>query len=216
MTNYHARRKGLVINAGEFPIKPIARPSRFTPIGSPPPTNPRDPSGQRFQKHLHLVTPEARYVLRKVAPIYDLKTLKHFGSIGLWDACRRFTGNEVAFQYYARVRIRGQIWDEIRGESTIHRKMLRDGIKPHFDDIDEVVISSHLPPPDDLAHLREVLAQVDSVHLCDRERQVLEALANGDYLLDLAPAFGTSKARISQIKTELITKMKSLIRKADL
>jgi len=206
MTIYHARRKGLVINAGEFTVKPI---------GAPVPIK-KDPTQERFQNHLHLVTLEAKFALRKMSLLYDLKTLEHFGSIGLWNACTRFTGDDATFPFYARVRIRGQIWDEIRGEAALPRRMLKAENKPRFNDVDEVILASHLPPPDDVAHFREVLRQVDSVPLRDRERQVLEALALGDQLRNVALAWGTTEPRVSQIKARVITKMAALIRKADL
>jgi RNA polymerase sigma factor FliA len=215
MTIYHARRKGMVVEPREFNIIPIARPQRFIPIGAPLPIK-RDPTKERFQNHLPLVTMEAKFAIRKMASLYDLKTLEHFGSIGLWNACTRFTGDETTFPSYARLRIRGQIWDEIRNESALPRRMLKAENKPRFDDIGETHLASNLPSPDDLAHFHNILAQVDSVHLTERERQVVEALAHGDRLRDVALAWGVSESRASQTKAVTIQKMADLIRKADL
>lgn len=221
MRIYHARRKGLVLDSVEFTVKPITRPSRFIPIGAPTPVAPlpiksRNPAQDRFQAYLHLVTLEAKFALRKMALIYDLKTLEHFGTIGLWNACTRFTGDEAAFPFYARIRIRGQIWDEIRNEAPLSRRMLKAENKPWFYDIDETVVDSNLPSPEDIAHFRDILAQVDSIHLSERERQVLEAVANGDRQRDVALAWGTTQPVVSQTKTRLFTKMTGLVSKADL
>jgi RNA polymerase sigma factor (sigma-70 family) len=177
------------------------------PIGDPLPLK-KDPIQDRFKNHLHLVTLEAKFALRKMSLIYDLKTLEHFGSIGLWNACTRFIGDEATFPLYARLRIRGQIWDEIRGEAALPRRMLKAKNKPRFNDLDEVLLASHRSSPDDVVYFREVLQQVDSVPLRDRERQVLEAIALGDRLLDIALAWGTTEPRVSQIKTRVITKIK--------
>lgn len=171
-----------------------------------------------FEAHLHLVALEASFALKKVAPYYDIETLKHFGTIGLWDACIRFNRDLNIFPLYARRRIRGQIWDEVRRESNIPRRRLKDEDKPKFDNLDDIPLPSHLPPPDEIAHLREVLREVllKVKSLRGQERQVLEALANGDHLKDLAPVWGTAAPRVSQIKTKALKKMKALIRKADL
>jgi RNA polymerase sigma factor (sigma-70 family) len=221
MRIYHARRKGLIIKVNEFTVKPIVQPTRLVPIGTPIPGVPtpiklRDPITERFQNNRYLVSIEARYALKKMSLIYDLKTLEHFGTIGLWNACSRFTGDEETFPFYARVRIRGQIWDEIRNESPLPRRMQKAENKPKFDSIEESIIASKIPLPDDVIHLRDILKQVNSIHFSERERQVVEAIANGDPLVDLAISWGVSEPLVSQTKAKAIRKMVDLIQKADL
>jgi RNA polymerase sigma factor (sigma-70 family) len=215
MRIYHARRKGQVIELGPFQVKPVVRPARFFPIGAPAPII-RDPVRDRFEQFQPLVFSEASHAIRKMSPLYDLKTLVHFGLIGLWDACKRFTGDEATFPYYARVRIRGQIWDEIRGESHLPRRLLKSDDKPRLTDIDDVVLASPLPMPDDIIHLRDIIRQVESCPFSERERQVIETLAAGDPLGELALSWGTSVTRASQVRTRAVTKMTALVRKADL
>lgn len=194
----HARHKGNSGKAGRLCLRPKAKIQEL------------------FQDNLPLVTFEAARALKKVHHVYDLKTLIHFGSIGLWDACRRFTGDEPSFQSYARVRVRGQIWDEIRTESHIPRRMIRPDKKPTFNNIDSVVLESHNPTPEHLLHLKNILLQVDSIPFTDRERQVIDALASGQSLGDLALAWGTSQPFVSQIKTRALLKIADLAHKADL
>lgn len=221
MKIYHSRRKGLVIEMSEFKVKAIVHPARFIPIGAsvirvPEPIKTRDPLQERFQAHLHLVNLEARILIRKMAYIYDLKTLEHFGAIGLWDACTRFTGDEADFSKYARFRIRGQILDEVRVESKLPRRLMKAEDKPRFEDIEYTVIQSNEPPQDDVLHFRNILQQVDALHLSDRERQVVETIAYGGSFTDLASEWGVSEPLVSQTKTRAILKMSALIRKANL
>lgn len=217
MKIYHARRKGVVIEMADFKVNPIIRPSRFVPIGAPVPIKRViDPVEARFKQYQPLVAAEANRAIRKMSSLYDLKTLEHFGSIGLWDACRRFMGDEATFPFYARLRIRGQIWDEIRTESYLPRRMLKSENKPRFDDIDEVIVQSNLPLQDDVVHLRDIIQQVDAIPFSDRERQVIEACANGEPLGDLSLSWGVSTPRASQHRFKAIQKMTDLIRKAAL
>lgn len=206
MTLYHARRRGLVIELGPFQLKPFGAPAPII----------RDPVRDRFEQFQPIVLSEASRALRKMSSLYDLKTLTHFGLIGLWDACKRFTGDEATFPYYARLRIRGQIWDEIRGESHLPRRLLKSDDKPRLTDIDDVVLQSPLPMPDDVIHLRDIIRQVESCPFSERERQVIETLAAGDPLGELALSWGTSVTRASQVRTRAVTKMTALVRKADL
>ena len=199
----HARRKGNPVDAGPFHLRPTS-------------INPKNKVQELFQANLPLVTSEASRAFRKISPLYDLKTLEHFGSIGLWDACRRFTGDEPSFQFYARVRIRGQIWDEIRVESDITRRMLKSDAKPTLINVDSVVLESPKPNPEHLTHLRDILQQVDSTPFTDRERQIIDALASGQSLSDLALAWGVSLPLVSQIKTRALLKIATLAHKADL
>jgi DNA-directed RNA polymerase specialized sigma subunit len=127
-----------------------------------------------------------------------------------------FTGDEPSFQFYARVRIRGQIWDEIRVESPLPRRMINSTRKPTFNDIDSVVLESHNPTPEHLLHLKNILLQVDSIPFTDRERLVIEALASGQSLGDLALAWGVSQPFVSQIKSKALLKIAALAHKADL
>jgi hypothetical protein len=97
MRIYHARRKGMVIEMDGFKVKEIVRPTKFVPIDTPVVPLIRrgfDLNETRFKKHMYLVQIAARLVLRKTIR-YDLKTLEHFGTIGLWDACKRFKGDEA-------------------------------------------------------------------------------------------------------------------------
>ena len=87
MTLYHARRRGLVIELGPFQLKPFGAPAPII----------RDPVRDRFEQFQPIVLSEASRALRKMSSLYDLKTLTHFGLIGLWDACKRFTGDEATF-----------------------------------------------------------------------------------------------------------------------
>jgi len=216
MKIYHSRRKGLVIDMSEFKVQAIVHPARFITIGAPEPIKPRDPLQERFQANLHLVNLEARILIRKLCHSYDLKTLEHFGTIGLWDACTRFTGEEASFPGYARLRIRGQVWDEIRVESKIPRRLMKADDKPRFEDIEYTVIQSNSPTQDKTLHFRNILQQVDSIPFSDRERQVIEALASGDKFADLATSWGVSEPLVSQTKARALLKMTRLIREADL
>jgi RNA polymerase sigma factor (sigma-70 family) len=87
-----------------------------------------DVLNERFNKYIHLAVSIARGLSRSGIPV-PTTDLIQWGKTGLWDACRRFSGPENEFPHYAKVRIRGQIIDEIRTEFGFVR---RASIQPEF------------------------------------------------------------------------------------
>jgi RNA polymerase sigma factor (sigma-70 family) len=124
-------------------------------------------------------------------------------------------GDDDGFKNYAIVRIRGQIWDEIRQESGIPRRLLNSESKPEFEPLPLGIIKDQ-PEVDEVAHFRAILSKINSLPLREREHQVIETYAYGGRLEDLADTWGTSASRVTQTRTRLLEKMKILIQEADL
>ncbi|WP_029421627.1 sigma-70 family RNA polymerase sigma factor [Alicyclobacillus macrosporangiidus] len=75
----------------------------------------RDSETQMFVNYLHLVDRVAHQVKRRLPPHICLDDLRAAGMEGLWTAIRAYDPNlAVPFDAYARVRIRGAIFDELR------------------------------------------------------------------------------------------------------
>lgn len=165
-----------------------------------------------FNDHLYIVRRIVGYFARKYHRFVNYDELYQWGLIGLWDACRRWKGDEHEFLHYVGRRIKGQIIDELRRHQLSSR---RRGSTPArhrlFLDIDEVdPIRDGASLSDELVHTREVLNRlVGKLRvLTPKERQVFELhYISGLNAVEVAERIGISEPRVAQLKKNSITKL---------
>lgn len=75
-----------------------------------------------IEEHLPLVKREALYVKMRLPDSIELDDLVQYGMFGLLDAAKRYDPVQgVRFEAYAKIRIRGAIFDELRAADWIPR-----------------------------------------------------------------------------------------------
>lgn len=78
---------------------------------------------ERFHAELDLVDAVARQVLPSIGDLAPLDELLAAGREGLFDAARRYdTAHGIPFRAYARIRVRGAIFDDIRQVAGLKRR----------------------------------------------------------------------------------------------
>jgi RNA polymerase sigma factor FliA len=88
---------------------------------SPHPTS-ASPAGEELATFMPLVHKEVARMLRRVPPSVLRDDLVAAGSFGLFDALRKSPGRGPQFEWYARVRIRGALVDELRSQDWLSRR----------------------------------------------------------------------------------------------
>lgn len=150
------------------------------------------------------------------------------GMSGLWDAIRKHPdGGDDSFEWYARVRIRGAILDELRSQDWLPRRARAaaeanagtDAYVPppsvvRIDDVSEWEQNRCLADNSQLEMVsksREVQILMTAIeNLEDRDRFVLESIfVKGDTALDVAKKLGVSEPRVSQLKARALKRVKS-------
>jgi RNA polymerase sigma factor for flagellar operon FliA len=145
------------------------------------------------------------------------------GTFGLIDAFRRNTGKrDAAFDWYARVRIRGAILDELRTQDWLSRrarvhvrlatkdKDLGATIVPFGEEHEQ---GDALTPEDllELRHEQEALACAIE-NLPERERRIVRMhYFEGVQLQAIAKELGVSKPRLSQLHTRAMTMLRETV-----
>jgi RNA polymerase sigma factor for flagellar operon FliA len=150
------------------------------------------------------------------------------GVYGLVDSLRRNGGDSgAAFAWYARVRIRGAIFDELRAQDWLSRRVrdrLTGGAEGEagaacfvsFEDVandDE----NELAGGDDPSELVEASSQrralVEAVQqLPERERTIVgRYYFDGVRLKDIAAELGLSEPRISQILSRALVRLRAML-----
>ena len=131
-----------------------------------------------------------------------------WGKIGLWDACNRYDGPEEEFIFYAKVRIRGQIIDEIRKETGYVRRAGPDN-QPEYrmvfdnDTVDRTLSENQLSA-------RQMLMKV-LIRMADltkrEETIILKYYFEGLTQRELAAQLNISEPRVCQIKTKAVERL---------
>jgi RNA polymerase sigma factor for flagellar operon FliA len=89
---------------------------------SPKNSNCHMPTSQEVGEYMPLVHQTVGHFLRKLPPNVLRDDLLAAGSFGLIDALRRGETRGPTFEWYARVRIRGAILDELRTQDWLKRR----------------------------------------------------------------------------------------------
>ena len=163
-----------------------------------------------FEENRQLVNRIAGFLITKLAPFCQYDELIQWGSIGLWDACKKYSGPKNEFQNYAKIRIKGQIIDEIRKTHAFVRRLKKES-HPKFINIFDIQLPYENVSVDDLTNVRRQLRKIlegMSSCLTERERNVIELYCFEDHtMLEISKMLGVTEARVSQIKTEAVQKL---------
>lgn len=80
------------------------------------------PTQEEIMEHMPLVRQVVAWLIRRLPPNVQREDLIAAGSYGLFDALRRSSSRGPAFEWYARVRIRGAAVDELRSQDWLTRR----------------------------------------------------------------------------------------------
>src|SRR5580693_8720352 len=89
------------------------------PVNKPALTS---PSREELTSYMYLVHQVVARVLRKLPPNVLRDDLIAAGTFGLVDALRKSADRGPAFDWYARIRIRGAVVDELRAQDWLTRR----------------------------------------------------------------------------------------------
>lgn len=170
----------------------------------PPPSRGRN---TRFRNYSYLANQIARGLKGSGVP-FPISELIQWGKIGLWDACNRFEGSDDEFWLYAKVRIRGQIIDEIRKETGYLRRVPPDNQPEYRLVFDNDVVDYTFN--ENILSARQILMKVlvKLASLTKREETIiLKYYFEGLNHRELASQLMVSEPRICQIKTKAVEKL---------
>lgn len=160
---------------------------------------------KRFNKYSYLAVSIARGLSRSGIPA-PTTDLIQWGKIGLWDACKRFSGPEEEFSHYARVRIRGQIIDEVRTEfGFVRRAKAQPEFRPILDNdrVDTELSEDSLTTRE---LFRRVLVKMGL--LTKKERFILlKYYFEEATLKEIAAILKISAPRVCQLKTMAVEQL---------
>jgi RNA polymerase sigma factor for flagellar operon FliA len=199
---------------------------------SPPSSSPRLPMGtvsaSDLQEYMPLVKQIVARFLRKLPANVLRDDLIAAGTYGLIDSLRK-NGDErgPSFEWYARIRIRGAILDELRSQDWLTRRA-RGLIAAHtgegqapmsavvgIDDLSEAhrswLCDESTPSPLEAAEASSDRAAIVAAlgTLGERERLIVTLhYFQGVQLKDIATQLGVSEPRVSQLHSRAIAKLK--------
>ncbi len=180
--------------------------------------------------YLPLVRQIAIRMHRKLPRSILIEDVIAAGTIGLMDALRRFEGERGAqFEWYARVRVRGAILDELRSLDWLSRRQraeVRARVESGaggavvvlgFDDLPEhlrMVADNDQSSPADLAEQSSDRAALKNAvaHLPAREARIVSMhYFEGHAFKDIAAALGVSEPRISQLHSRAVKMLRAIM-----
>jgi RNA polymerase sigma factor for flagellar operon FliA len=173
---------------------------------------------------MHLVRMLVAGFLKRVPPSVQRDDLVAAGTIGLMDALARHQGErDEQFEWYARVRIRGAIIDELRQQDWLSRRARARAGDPAgravlptvvaVDDLDGPLRELEPRDVDLVEHHSERIALSFAVtQLPARERSLIEMhYVLGAQFKEIADAFGVSLPRVSQLHAWAIAMLRELL-----
>jgi RNA polymerase sigma factor FliA len=187
------------------------------------------PSRQMVTDHLHLVHRVVAQLARKLPANVLRDDLLSAGVFGLVVALRRNGGADGAtFQWYARTRIRGAVFDELRAQDWLSRRArdratsekAKTGCSTAFVSLDEVTGEGgvrELAAGDDPALEAETRCQKRALsralsRLPERERRIVALhYFDGVKLKDIGTELGVSEPRVSQLHARALLQLRSLL-----
>ena len=188
---------------------------------------------QGIAAHRPLVERIVRQLAQRLPANVQRDDLVSAGLFGLVDALRRNGGDQgEGFQWYARMRIRGAIFDELRSQDWLSRRA-RDRVSGKHDEsgaatatmvsLEEVIATEEAAhfatdeeDPLEVAESRSqqrVLAEAVE-HLPERERQIVgRHYFEGVKLKDIGAELGVSEPRVSQLHARALGRLRALLMK---
>ncbi len=169
--------------------------------------------------YLPLVRRVVRQLARRLPANVQRDDLLAAGAFGLVDSLRRNGGDGgVAFEWYARTRIRGAIFDELRSQDWLSRRARAAGsVFVSFEDVagdDEACLAGADDPSEafESRSLCRALARALQ-QLSERERTVVARhYLEGSRLKDIGAELGVSEPRISQILARALERLREILR----
>jgi RNA polymerase sigma factor for flagellar operon FliA len=187
------------------------------PIASTKPVS-SSPTREDITEYMPLVHQVVGRLLRRLPPNVQREDLMAAGSYGLIDALRKSPDRGPAFEWYARIRIRGAAVDELRSQDWLTRRARTRVAKAQaegksrgaavvgFDDLPEAQANAFAdestPKPDAQIEQRmeRVALERAVAHLPEREASIV----SWHYFEDvpfkvIAVRLGVSEPRVSQL-----------------
>jgi RNA polymerase sigma factor for flagellar operon FliA len=140
------------------------------------------------------------------------------GMMGLWDAIQRHSGDDAKFPWYAQIRIRGAILDDLRSQDWLPRNARwllaeQTGLAVmHLEDISEPEQNKALCVEDESVEENRKRQQFQKAlrRLSSRERSILvRHTVQGVKFAALAEEYRVSVPRISQVHSRAAQKLQS-------
>ena len=174
-----------------------------------------------FNKYLPIVSRIVGGFQKKLPRNVLREDLMAAGMIGLWDAVRRHKGNDDQFEWYARVRIRGAILDELRAQDWLPRRgrlanwLLTDDSSIGVDRLEDFSESqkSKALAVEPVECISEEAQKVKALRMAirrlpKREQTIVAMHLSGIKFKQIAEKLGVSEPRISQLHTRAVEQLK--------
>jgi len=218
----------------EAPLSEVRGPITLIRPAAPP----HLPTTLEIQRYMPLVHQAVARFLRKLPPNVLRDDLLAAGTYGLIDSLRKNGGDQGAtFEWYARIRIRGAIVDELRTQDWLTRRARNqvtaaageEGTAASracvvgFDDLPGRVSSSGFADEDAQSPLDAVAEKMDHAALAsavaelpERERYIVRAhYFEGVQFKTIAQVLGVSEPRISQLHARAVGRLRNALSCSD-
>ena len=196
------------------------------PIAAAPST----PSREELATYMPLVHQVVARVLRRLPPNVLREDLVAAGTYGLVDALRKSSERTVAFDWYARIRIRGAVVDELRAQDWLTRRARTRLAKAQargenaavsvvgFDDLPEGqafgFADAGAPSPLEQVETRMERASLELAvgKLPEREGNIVRwHYFEGVPFKDIAGRLGVSEPRVSQLHSRAMLRLRTIM-----
>jgi RNA polymerase sigma factor for flagellar operon FliA len=217
-------------------MKPAATLSESLPQSTRRARDPYRPTALDIQRYMPLVHQAVARFLRKLPPNVLRDDLVAAGTYGLIDSLRKNGGDEgVTFEWYARIRIRGAIVDELRTQDWLTRRARNQvtaaaaavsdestGVRAcvvGFDDLPGRLANGGFADEDAQSPLEAVAERMDHIALAnavarlpERERYIIAAhYFEGVQFKAIAQTLGVSEPRISQLHARAVQRLREAL-----
>jgi len=180
---------------------------------------------QGLLKYQHLVYEVVSRFMQKCPTHIERDELLNVGRVGLLQALQTNTSEiEGQFEYYARIRIRGSIVDELRTQDYFSRRTRRklklDGDNPrffiqYFNDTfrEDNLVDSSKSPEEQLIECDERNRIFQVIHnLTEREKAVVQLVLLGKRQIDISTELGITGPRVAQLVSQAVLKLRVLVK----
>ena len=200
----------------------------MTPCSSLPPVT--TPTREELTLYMPLVHQVVARVLRKLPPNVLRDDLVAAGAFGLIDALRKSVDRGPAFDWYARIRIRGAVVDELRTQDWLTRRARTRAAKAQaqgigggasvvgFDDLPEsqaqaFVDESMASPQEQVEQRMDRAALERAVGLLpEREANIVAwHYFEGVQFKAIAARLGVSEPRVSQLHARAMGRLRAAL-----
>ncbi len=174
--------------------------------------------------YMHLVRATVARFVKRLPSTVQRDDLLSAGAIGLVDALAKNRGERgPKFEWYARVRIRGAIFDELRRQDWLsrhERARVTGGAGPDcvgptmvaIDDVGESFLAVDARDEDLIERSERLELWRGVARLPSRERTIVELhYGSGVQFNELAKRLGVSAPRISQLHARAIVMLREIV-----